>query len=75
MNKLIQRLIVKLMPVFVSIIVIEYLLKFGFKEFTFSKLMDILPRMAIDFGIIVLGLFVYYFIKSRRKKQDKTPTS
>lgn len=70
MKKLIQKLIVQLIPVFVSIIIIEYLLKFGFKEFTFSKLMEILPRMAIDFGLIALVFLIYFLIKRKRKEQE-----
>jgi hypothetical protein len=70
MKKLFQKLVIQLIPIFVTIIIIEYLLRFGVKEITFSKLMEILPRMAIDFGLIALFFGVYYLIKFRRKKQE-----
>jgi len=48
--------------------IVEYLLKFGFKEFSVPKLMEVLPGMALDFGIIALIFVVYYLIKYRKKK-------
>jgi hypothetical protein len=48
--------------------IVEYILKFGFKEFSFHLLMEILPRMLLDFGIIALCFVVYYLIKFRNKK-------
>ncbi len=73
MKKLFQKLVIQLIPIFVTIIIIEYLLRFGVKEITFSKLMEILPRMAIDFGLIALFFGVYYLVKFRRKKQENNP--
>jgi len=70
MKKLIQQLFIQLILFFVIIIVIEYLLKFGVKEFNFSKLMEILPGIAIDFAIIALVFFVYYLIKFKRRKRE-----
>ena len=48
--------------------IVEYLLKFGFKEFSFHNLMGIIPGMALDFGIIALFTVIYYLIKFRKRK-------
>jgi hypothetical protein len=48
--------------------IVEYLLKFGFKEFSFHNLMGILPGMALDFGILALFTVIYYLIKFRKRK-------
>jgi hypothetical protein len=68
MKNKIQNLIINLIIVFIFLTVIEYLLKFGVNNFEFNKLMDVIPRLVIDFGLIALFYIVFYLIKFKRKK-------
>jgi hypothetical protein len=68
MKNKIQNLIINLIIVFIFLTVIEYLLKFGVNNFGFNKLMDVIPRLVIDFGLIALFYIVFYLIKFKRKK-------
>ncbi len=68
MKNKIQNLIINLIIVFIFLTVIEYLLKFGVNNFEFNKLMDVIPRLVIDFGLIALFFIGFYLIKFKRKK-------
>jgi hypothetical protein len=70
MKSISQKFLFNFIIFFFLFTIIEYLFKFGFKEISLNKLMAILPRMAIDFGLIALFFGIYYLIKFRRKKQE-----
>ena len=67
MKSKIQKLIFNLIIVFIFFTIIEYLLKFGF-NYSFNKLMEIIPRLVIDFGLIALFFIVFYLIKFKWRK-------
>jgi len=48
--------------------IVEYLLKFGFKEFNYQKVLKILPGMVLDFGVIALIFIIYYLMTYKIKK-------
>ena len=73
MKSISQKFLFNFIIFFFLFTIIEYLFKFGFKEISLNKLMEILPRMAIDFGLIALFFGVYYLVKFRRKKQENNP--
>lgn len=68
MKNKIQNLLINLIIVFLIVTIVEYLLKFGFNNLGFDQLMEIIPRLVIDFGLIALFFVVFYLLKFKWKK-------
>jgi hypothetical protein len=73
MKSEIQKFLINLLIVFLILTISEYLLKFGFNEFQFQKLLGILPGKMIDFVVIALFFVILHLIKFRKKKQENNP--
>ena len=68
MRSKIQKFIISLTIFIFFMTIVEYLLKFGFKEFNYQKVLIILPGMVLDFGVIASIFIIYYLIKYKIKK-------
>ena len=68
MRSKIQKFMISLTIFIFFMTIVEYLLKFGFKEFNYQKVLKILPGMVLDFGVIALIFIIYYLMTYKIKK-------